>query len=490
MKLSTKITLVAVSPVLAALAAVFVTMLAQHRVLTQSVDSTVRQQAFSEGAKVAKSAYLLCVNAEARNQKELTQSLGVAHDLVAQGGGIHLSDETVAWQAANQLTKEVGASSLPKVMLGARWLGQVGSAKESAVVVDDVSHLTGNFCTIFERMNDAGDMLRVNTSVLKTDGTRAVGTFIPAKNPDGTANAVIKTVLGGQTYRGRAFVVNDWHAAAYEPIWDPAHARVIGMLYVGVPLTAINKDLHDIILKMTVGKTGYVYALGAGGDQRGHYLVSAAGKRDGENIWEAKDASGRLFIQSIVAKALATHDGESDYEIYSWKNDGETTARIKFAAVTYYAPWDWVIGAGAYEDDFNEVRGNIENTQNSLLRWVALVGGVGALLASVAGVVISRGISRPIIRVIGDLGEGSGQIAAATGQVSVASQALAAGSSEQASALEETSASLEEMSGMTNRNAENATKANELAREARQAADAGAGDMQAMSTAMHDIKAS
>mgnify|MGYP001546658694 CR=1 FL=1 len=271
--------------------------------------------------------------------------------------------------------------------------------------MDDVSHLTGNFCTIFERMNDAGDMLRVNTSVLKTDGTRAVGTFIPAKNPDGTANAVIKTVLGGQTYRGRAFVVNDWHAAAYEPIWDPAHARVIGMLYVGVPLTAINKDLHDIILKMTVGKTGYVYALGAGGDQRGHYLVSAAGKRDGENIWEAKDASGRLFIQSIVAKALATHDGESDYEIYSWKNDGETTARIKFAAVTYYAPWDWVIGAGAYEDDFNEVRGNIENTQNSLLRWVALVGGVGALLASVAGVVISRGISRPIIRVIGDLGD-------------------------------------------------------------------------------------
>jgi methyl-accepting chemotaxis protein len=46
------------------------------------------------------------------------------------------------------------------------------------------------------------------------------------------------------------------------------------------------------------------------------------------------------------------------------------------------------------------------------------------------------------------------------------------------------------MSGMTNRNAENATKANELARQARQAADTGAGDMQAMSAAMNDIKVS
>jgi methyl-accepting chemotaxis protein len=67
---------------------------------------------------------------------------------------------------------------------------------------------------------------------------------------------------------------------------------------------------------------------------------------------------------------------------------------------------------------------------------------------------------------------------------------LAQGASEQAASLEETSSSLEEMAGMTNRNAENATKANELARQARQAADTGAGDMQAMSAAMNDIKVS
>jgi methyl-accepting chemotaxis protein len=67
---------------------------------------------------------------------------------------------------------------------------------------------------------------------------------------------------------------------------------------------------------------------------------------------------------------------------------------------------------------------------------------------------------------------------------------LAQGSGEQAASLEETSASLEEMASMTKRNAENAAKANELAREARAAADKGAEDMQAMNQAMEAIKIS
>ncbi|HUC85912.1 MAG TPA: methyl-accepting chemotaxis protein, partial [Candidatus Acidoferrales bacterium] len=66
----------------------------------------------------------------------------------------------------------------------------------------------------------------------------------------------------------------------------------------------------------------------------------------------------------------------------------------------------------------------------------------------------------------------------------------AEGSSEQAASIEETSSSLEEMSSMTRRNADNAQKANGLAKQARQAADKGAEDMRAMNQAMEAIKAS
>ena len=89
---------------------------------------------------------------------------------------------------------------------------------------------------------------------------------------------------------------------------------------------------------------------------------------------------------------------------------------------------------------------------------------------------------------IGSLQGVSLQVTEAAGCISASSQMLAEGSSDQAASIEETGASLEEMASMTKRNAENAQKANELARQTRSAADKGAEDMQAMSAAMQAIK--
>jgi methyl-accepting chemotaxis protein len=115
---------------------------------------------------------------------------------------------------------------------------------------------------------------------------------------------------------------------------------------------------------------------------------------------------------------------------------------------------------------------------------------VCVILGLTMGIFITRSITKPILTVCETLSSGAQQTASAAGQVSSSSQSLAEGASEQAASLEETTSSLEEMASMTKRNAENATRANDLAREARKAADTGAADMQAMSTAMTDIKAS
>jgi methyl-accepting chemotaxis protein len=99
-------------------------------------------------------------------------------------------------------------------------------------------------------------------------------------------------------------------------------------------------------------------------------------------------------------------------------------------------------------------------------------------------------LNRILSGVASSLDDGSGQIASAASQVSTASQTLAEGSSEQAASIEETSSSLEELASMTKRNSENAQKSNELAKQACQAADKGAKDMAAMSSAMGAIKTS
>jgi len=121
---------------------------------------------------------------------------------------------------------------------------------------------------------------------------------------------------------------------------------------------------------------------------------------------------------------------------------------------------------------------------NLTLGLTAILVGAGFMWYS------ARSITRPIAQATEQLASGSSETSAAANQVAIASQSLAEGATEQAASLEETSASLEEMSGVTNRNAESATKANELTREARKAADVGAEDMQIMNAAMQDIKAS
>ena len=123
--------------------------------------------------------------------------------------------------------------------------------------------------------------------------------------------------------------------------------------------------------------------------------------------------------------------------------------------------------------------------------WTMIVGLIGALALSltVAFWIITSS-TRVLTQVAGALNDGSNQVVSAAGQVATASQTLAEGASEQASSLEETGSSLEEMAAMIKRNSENARQANDLGKEAREAADKGVGDMQTMAAAMAAIQGS
>jgi len=490
MKLSAKITLLVSCPIVGLLAATILTLLIHGRALSAKVETSIQMQSQNQAAQAAVSAYLLCSSYDQTIQRSLTDSLRIAREMITAQGGVHLSSETTDWKAAEQKTHAETRVSLPKVLLGTREISLTDASLPHAAVVDDVLYYTGSFCTIFQRMNDAGDMLRVNTSIRTTAGPRAIGTYIAARNADASANPVVQAVLRGETYRGRAFVVNQWHATAYEPIWDEGHQRVIGMLYVGYGLKAATQELHDTITRMVVGKTGYVYVLGGDGEQRGSYIISQNGKRDGENVWEAKDATGRMFIQSSIAKAKAKAAGTVDFENYEWKNDDDVRPRAKLAAVTYFPAWDWVIGASAYQDDFADMRADLNHSQATMLSWVIWVACGMGLAAAVVGMLFARRIGQALVRVIDSLHEGAAQITSAGNQVATASHTLAEDSSKQAASLEETSASLEEISSMTKRNAENAANARTLTVDTRSATHAGTQQMQEMVAAMNEIKVS
>lgn len=490
MKIKAKIIIACIALVALAATTFLATILVQRGRVHAKMEVLIQEQALREASKIIETLYLNCEATERRNQGRLTHDLSIAREVVARHGAVSFAPQPVTWKAVNQLTRESRTIELPQLLLGTNALAQNYSASVPSLVVDEVKHLTRDECTIFQRMNDQGDMLRVSTSILVTNGNRAVGTYIPKTGPDGVPNPVLETVLKGEVYRGRAFVVNAYYATAYEPIWDADKKRVIGMIYSGVSMAGINKELQDSMTKIVVGKTGYVFVLGGKGDNRGKYFVSQQGRQNGESIWEARDANDRLVTQSIIAKAQQVSGGTTTNEVYAWKNPGESAARTKFAAFTYFAPWDWVIGAEAYQDDYHAIISTVGSAIGQLVNWTLLaalgVGGVGLLLSWF----VARGITRPVLAVADKLKSGADQTSAAAAQVSGSSQSLAAGASEQAASLEETSASMEELLAMTRRNTDHAHRADELSRQTSAAADQGVAGMRQMNDSMKTLQAS
>jgi methyl-accepting chemotaxis protein len=349
-------------------------------------------------SQIAADIYGLCKTANEMIDEKVKSDLNVARQIMNLYGKTKFNSNTVEWQAINQYTKRSTAIKLPKMTIGNIWLGQNRDISVTTPIVDEVRNLVGGTCTIFQRMNDQGDMLRVATNVEKLDHTRAIGTYIPAVNPDGKPNPVVSAVLRGETFNGRAYVVNAWYITAYEPIRDSG-GKIIGILYVGVKQESV-ESLRKSIMNAKVGKTGYVAVIGAKGDLKGRYIISKNGERDGENIWEAKDKDGNFFVQSMVNKALALKAGEVSYIKYPWKNVGESEAKMKISAIAYYEPWDWVIVPGCYEEDFNEAKIQIESGLTNLIVWV-LIGGLIALsIGLFIAFYVSGNISKPLEKIV------------------------------------------------------------------------------------------
>ncbi|MRR15922.1 MAG: methyl-accepting chemotaxis protein [Deltaproteobacteria bacterium] len=350
--------------------------------------------AMANMAQIAKDVYGLCETSNDLIQKKINNGLNVAGNILKQHKGLDIGKEKVDWDAVNQITRQSQKIELPRLMAGGVWLGQNRNPNATTPVVDEVKHLVGITCTIFQRMNEHGDMLRVATNVLDAEKKRAIGTYIPAVMPDGSANAVIAAVLKGQSYRGLAYVVNTWYLTAYEPVMDKT-GKIIGMLYVGEKLEAVS-SLRKAIMGMKVGKMGYVGVVGGKGEHRGRYIISKDGKRDGENIWEQKDIHGQAIIQMLITKALAQPRGESFYHEYVWQNPGEPHPRKKISSVIYFEPFDWVIVAGTYEDDFFGPIGRVHDMIKSL--FVKLVGaGVVVILLSVwLAYTLARRLTHPL----------------------------------------------------------------------------------------------
>ena len=311
LKLNVKISLLGAGSVLITALALVGLVVWQSGQYNQLAQNDVINLINADLDHITQGIYNLVKTEDQAVQEQVDQNLKVARHILTNAGDISLSEETIAWQATDQFTENSIQIQLPKMFIGDQWLGQNTDKTIETPIVDEIEFLIGETATIFQKMNEYGDMLRVATTVTDSENRRAIGTYIPAMNSDGSANPVIEAVMKGETYHGRAFVVDDWYLTAYEPLYDVS-GELVGMLYVGEKLANLEDRVRQAILQTKVGETGYVFILRGTGEERGHYIISKDGLRDGENIWDSKDYNGNYFIQEMIAKALVLDPGEMD----------------------------------------------------------------------------------------------------------------------------------------------------------------------------------
>jgi PAS domain S-box-containing protein len=159
------------------------------------------------------------------------------------------------------------------------WLLNGEKLNKKFSYVDKVQDILGGTVTVFQKIDQG--YLRISTNVLKSDSSRATGTYIPNDSP------VIKTIEKGETYIGRAYVVNDWYATAYEPLIK--NNQLVGMLYVGNKEKDI-KEIRTALKSLTIGKSGYTYVF----DDNGILLIHPTD--------EGKNVSGQSFFSEMKKK--------------------------------------------------------------------------------------------------------------------------------------------------------------------------------------------
>ena len=114
--------------------------------------------------------------------------------------------------------------------------------RDHSIVDRAVSYVGGN-ATLFVHDEASGQFVRRSTNVKKENGDRAVGTQLAADHP---GQALLRK---GEAYKGPAVLFGKTFMTAYFPILE-AGGKVVGILYVGIPMSQLDAMLSNAINSM------------------------------------------------------------------------------------------------------------------------------------------------------------------------------------------------------------------------------------------------
>ena len=387
----------------------------------------------------------------------------------------------IEFEAIDQISHEVSTVAVNE------WTVNGDQVQGNNYFVDEIKNHVGGTATIFQKIPQG--YLRISTNVINKQGERAIGTYIPNSSP------VVEAINKGESFYGRAFVVDDWYLTSYSPLI--VDGEISGIIYFGIP----EKDLAGL-KKVFDAKEYY---------ERGYpYLVSSEGNLIIHPTSEGQSIAENSFFKDMVDSGKKTAKME-----YVWQGEDK---------VQYYEYIDAIKGyivTTLYLDDMQKP---VNKSRNAIL-LVMLIGIVAFFLVntyitnsitsglsksvSLANALangnltynidikqndevgeLARGLtamSKKLREIIESVKQGSSNILEASQQFSSTSQQISYGASQQASSTEEVSSSMEEMAANVQLNTESSKESESVIKSTEESIKIGANSANEAVGAMTDI---
>lgn len=338
--------------------------------------------------------YASCQTANNLIKNDLGGMLNVTNYIVKKSGGIYLnSANEVEWTAVNEETMKATQIKLPQVLVGDVWFGQNKSFSKKVPIVDTVKDLLGGTVSIYQKMNDTGDMLRVATNISTLNRERAIGTYLPGIDSSGKENPVVASLMKDQQFKGSAYVFDDWYLTTFEPIKNEKN-EIIGALCVGVRQKNID-SLMKAIEGIVVGANGYVWVI-KGTAVNNNIIDDIIIKSTNVEKSNIIDDQSRPIYELIRQKASHLKEKEIGTSIVEWKDTGDSVSSYKTIKYTYFKDWDWIIGVTAYDRDFSRPYTSIKSLFDQLKTGIIFAAFIVLIVVGIAAFYFSGLITKPI----------------------------------------------------------------------------------------------
>lgn len=365
------------------------------------------------------------------------QKLVLNQYLTKYGSSMSIDEnEGAEREIENQITHEKLKAKVPYFVFN-------GKAVLDHEAVDRLANESGSEVTLFVAVPNG--MVRASTSIKKTDGSRAEGTFIPQTSP------VYKSLMEGKPYLGRAFVVNDWFVTAYHPIVQKG--RTVGAFFIGSRETssysAVRKNLKDT----KILESGYFFIL----DNKGTMLLHPT--KEGQSVESDTDLDGKPIFKEML-------EHEQGSIVYRWEDPSTKKPINRLAIYRYFPEVEWHVAASLNQD---ELRSEVYHLKRIIV-WVTLA--ITLLTSIVIGLFTGR-VVQLLEALAFALRERGQALTSQAGMANDSSQRLTSAATQQAAALQETAATMEEVNATIQKNLESTQTAETLSANSQEAVDRG-----------------